>query len=139
LSVAKDPTDRITLIHVVPTAASNVPLHLYSYGLDLQQTPSFVDVRRRLERAVPDHARSRPGIDVQVLLGDPATEISSATARIGADLVVVGGTSRGLASRTLFGTTTARLLRLSPIPMLAVPVPVNTGSAEEEAAQRLAA
>lgn len=139
LSLAKAPTDRITLIHVVPAAASGVPLHLYGYGLELQQAPSFADVRRRLKRVLPAHARSRPGIDVQVLVGDPATEISHAAESIGADLLVVGGTTRGIASRALFGTTTARLLRMTPIPMLAVPDVPSASGDQADAVQRLAA
>jgi hypothetical protein len=53
--------------------------------------------------------------------GDAAMEIRQVAEDVGADLLIVGATARGVVSRALFGTTAARLLRVTPVPMLVVP------------------
>jgi nucleotide-binding universal stress UspA family protein len=123
LALAKHPGDRISLIHVLPASSSRVPLHLYGYGLQEHEDPSIRDVQRRLRTAVPAEPASAAAIDAHVVRGDAATEISQIVNRIGADLLIVGVTARGLLSRALFGTTAARVLKLTPVPMLAVPDP----------------
>ena len=66
-------------------------------------------------------------------LADTTTEISRVVERIGADLLPIGVTKRGVVSRALFGTTPARLLRVSRVPILAVPE-VKSASRHQEAA-----
>ena len=57
---------------------------------------------------------------------------------IGADLLVVGASTGGVLSRALFGSTAARLLRESRVPLLAVPeaatATMQEGSASLQAA-----
>ena len=72
-------------------------------------------------------------IHARVLLGETTTEISRVVDSIGADLLVVGVPKRGVVSRALFGITAARLLRVSRIPVLAVPE-MGTASAQTESA-----
>ena len=69
----------------------------------------------------PSERQTPAAIHARVLMGDTTTEISRAVDSIGADLLVVGVPKRGVVSRALFGTTAARLLRVSRIPVLAVP------------------
>ena len=64
-------------------------------------------------------------------VGNTATEISRAVDSIGADLLVVGVPKRGVVSRALFGSTTARVLSKIRVPVLAVP-DVGTASAHQE-------
>ena len=120
LALASDPADRITLLHVVPGFAAGVPPHLYRYGIAEYQDQLLGDARRRLQLAVPVKRQSPATIHTRVLLGD-TTEIGRVVESIGADLLVVGVPERGVVSRALFGTTASRLLRLSRVPMLAVP------------------
>ena len=91
------------------------------------------DARRRLQLAVPVKRHTPAAIHARVLLGDTTTEISRVVDSIDADLLVVGVPKRGVVSRALFGTTAARLLRVSRVPMLAVPE-VRTASAHEASA-----
>lgn len=129
LTLASD-ADRITLLHVVPGSSSSVPLHLHRYGIAEYQDQLIGDARRRLENAVPATRRTPAAIHPHVLLGDTTTEISRVVDSIGADLLVVGVPKRGVVSRALFGTTAARLLRATRVPMLAIP-DVGTASAHQ--------
>ena len=117
LALASDPADRITLLHVVPGFSSGVPPHLYRYGIAEYQDQLMRDARRRLQLAVPVKRHTPAAIHARVLLGDTATEISRVVDSIGADLLVVGVPKRGVVSRAVFGTTAARLLRVSRVPM----------------------
>lgn len=121
LTLASDPAERITLLHVVSRSSSSVPLHLYGYGIAESHDPAIRDARHRLQLALPANRQPPTAIDGCVLLGNTTTEISRAVADISADLLVVGVPKRGVVARALFGTTAARLLRAIRVPLLAVP------------------
>jgi nucleotide-binding universal stress UspA family protein len=131
LSLASDSGDRVTLLHVVPGFSSGVPPHLYRYGITEYQDQLMRDAQRRLQLTVPVERNTPAAIHPRVLLGDTTTEISRVVDSIGAELLVVGVPKRGVVSRALFGTTAARLLRVTRVPMLAVP-DVGTVSAHQE-------
>ena len=130
LALASDSGDRVTLLHVVPGFSSGVPPHLYRYGIADYQNQLMRDAQRRLQLAVPVKRNTQAAIHTRVLLGDTTTEISRVVESIGADLLVVGVPKRGVVSRALFGTTAARLLRVTRVPMLAVP-DIGTVSAHQ--------
>ncbi|HEX6974013.1 MAG TPA: universal stress protein [Vicinamibacterales bacterium] len=121
LAIADETGDRVTLLHVVPGFTS-VPPHLHRYGVSEYQQQLTSDARRRLQLAVPARRRSPAGVHTRVLVGDTATAIDRTVKAMGADLLVVGVSDRGALSKALFGTTGARLLETSDVPMLAVPV-----------------
>ena len=131
LAIASDAADRVTLLHVVTGSAPDVPLFLYRYGIAEYQQQLKRDAWQRLQLAVPSERQTPAAIHARVLMGDTTTEISRAVDSIGADLLVVGVPKRGVVSRALFGTTAARLLRVSRIPVLAVPE-VGIASAQTE-------
>jgi nucleotide-binding universal stress UspA family protein len=139
LALATDPTDRITLIHVLPGSRSSVPRHLHGYGLDVHEDAAIRDVRRRLHDAVPAHRRSQAIVGTQVGRGDAAKEIAQIAENVGADLLIVAATRRGLVSRALFGSTTARLLRTTRVPVLVVRDRATARADEADADRRLAA
>ena len=139
LALASDPADRITLLHVVPGFSSGVPPHLYRYGIAEYQDELLRDARRRLQLAVPVKRSTPAAIHTRILLGDTTTEISRVVESIGADLLVVGVPKRGVISRAVFGTTAARLLRLSRVPILAVPEVRSASAHQETASLQLAA
>jgi nucleotide-binding universal stress UspA family protein len=138
-ALANGPADRITLLHVVPGFASGVPPHLYRYGIAEYQDQLLRDARRRLQLAVPVKWHTPAAIDTRVLLGDTTTEISRVVESIGADLLVVGVPKRGLVSRALFGSTAARLLRVSRVPIWAVPEAGSASAYRKTASLELAA
>ena len=131
LAIASDAADRVTLLHVVSGSAPDVPLFLHRYGIAEYQQQLKRDAWQRLQLAVPSERQTPAAIHARVLMGDTTTEISRAVDSIGADLLVVGVPKRGVVSRALFGTTAARLLRVSRIPVLAVPE-VGIASAQTE-------
>ena len=138
LALANDSGDRVTLLHVVPGFSSGVPPHLYRYGIAEYQDQLMRDARRRLQLAVPLKRQTPAAIHARVLLGDTATKISRVVDSIDADLLVVGVPKRGVVSRALFGTTAARLLRVSRVPMLAVP-DVRVATTQASVSPQLAA
>lgn len=121
MALANDPDDRITLLHAVPGYSSGVPPYLYRYGAKEYQDQLRRDAWQQLQRTVHGTGTTAAGIHARVLIGDATTEISDAADEIGADLLVVGVSQRGALSRRLFGATAARLLRVSKVPVLAVP------------------
>ncbi|WP_265109958.1 universal stress protein [Halosolutus halophilus] len=71
--------------------------------------------------AIADMARER-GLDVgtDVLRGVPAAELLEYASGVDADLVAMGTRGRAVGSGRLLGSTTARVVRRSPIPVLTV-------------------
>jgi nucleotide-binding universal stress UspA family protein len=81
------------------------------------------EIRKLLERI-----RGRPGQPhrtpaIAVLTGDAAEEILKQVQECGIDLVVMGTQGVGAVRRMVFGSTTARVLRESTVPVLAIPSP----------------
>jgi nucleotide-binding universal stress UspA family protein len=67
--------------------------------------------------------REAPGI--AVLTGNAADEILKQIVECGADLVVMGTQGLEGSRRFVFGSTTEKVLRESPVPVLAVPLPAG--------------
>jgi nucleotide-binding universal stress UspA family protein len=138
LALAPLPTDRVTLVHVVPGSGSGVQPHSHRYGVAEYQGELLRDARRRLPLALPMKRQSVAAIDSRIVVGDTTSEITSLVDDLGADLLVVGVPRRGVVSRALFGATAARLLRVSRVPVLAVPE-VDAATAPAESDLQLAA
>ncbi len=138
LALASGPADRITLLHLVPDSSVVAP---YSYrgGIAEYQDRLMRDAQRRLQLTIPAVRNTPAAIDVRVLLGQTATQISRVVDNIGADLLVVGVPKRGVVGRAVFGSTAARLLRVSRVPMLAVPEVGTTSAHQKTASLQLAA
>ena len=100
-------------------------------GSQIYQSERVRDARRRLQFAVPVERHAPATIEARVLVGDTTTEISRVVDSVDADLLVVGVPKRGIIARLLFATTAARLLRVTRVPILAVP-DVGTVSARQE-------
>ena len=81
----------------------------------------------QVERALLETLERLPSTDSPVLpaldivTGDPATEILKAAERAGAALIVMGTRGLGAAGRLMFGSTTERVVRAAHVPVLAVP------------------
>ena len=137
LAVANSPADRVTLLHVVPGISAGAPRHLHRYGIAEYQNQLIRDGQRRLQLLV-SALRTPAAIHTRVLVGDTVAEIGRVIDSIGADLLVVGASTGGVLSRALFGSTAARLLRVSRVPLLAVPeaatATMQEGSASLQAA-----
>ena len=97
------------------------------------------EARRRLRLAVPANRPTRAAIHTRALVGEATTEISRVVDDIGADLLIVSTSKRSKVSRAVFGTTIARLLRATRVPMLTIPDVGITSVHDESTSLRLAA
>lgn len=136
LDLASEGADRVTLLHAVPGFSSGVPRNLYRFGIADYQSQLVRDARRALQLAVPATRPSTPAIHTRVLRGDTTTELSRVARTIGADLLVVGVPRRGKVANALFGTTAARLLKVTEIPVLAVPAASRRSGREQDVPRR---
>ena len=90
-------------------------------------TPAIPDAEllRTLETADGErlNALALDGEETELLVGDPVTGILDSARHWGADLVVVGTHSRGALERFFLGSTAAKVVERSPIPVLTVRTP----------------
>jgi universal stress protein A len=122
VELARNPSDRVTLVHVVPggsprTAARNSAHH---------RVPEFQRLLARaawqqLREVIPGDMTMSPRIHARVAIGDPCTEIARVAADASADVIVVGVSARGAIGRRIFGTTATRLIRTAGHALLTVP------------------
>ena len=101
-------------------AASNAAGHGEALMRQTQDEVQALLSRLGDTRPMPAEAPS-----IAVLTGDPAEEILSQITECNADLVVMGTKGLEGPERIVFGSTTERVLRESPVPVLAVPAPDN--------------
>lgn len=105
--------EQLRIIHVLPVLEPMEP--------DI--TFSTIDDRGRIENAkemlrnfLKQHGYENLSLDVR--LGDPGNEISYFAEEIGAGLIVIPSHGRGMLRRMLLGSTTDRVVHLSPCPVL---------------------
>lgn len=82
---------------------------------------SRVALRRFVERTIAGHGLKLNDITLDVAVGRPHEEIAWTADRLKCDLIVVGAHGRTGANRMMLGSTTHRILRRSPLPVLAIP------------------
>ena len=117
---------RLTLAHVVPQSLWDdvgAPLAT-ALGVDFLSTDAArTAMTEQLQRHSAEIAIQRAlHCDVQVAAGRPAAELARLAADLRADLLVVGAHGAHPV-RDLLGTTTQKLLRLAPCPVLVVKRP----------------
>ena len=83
---------------------------------------------KRFVRQVGGGRAGRSAIATIVALGEPAREIQKAVKKTAASLVVIGSEGLSGARKLFFGSTTARVLAQTAIPVLAVPPARPRGS-----------
>lgn len=108
---------RLTVLFAVDLRLPEALLRAYDEGT-LEQT-SRAQLRRFVASSMPPTAAK--GVRYEVVFGTPADEILAATARLGADLVVVGTHGLSGVRKAFFGSITEKLVRASAVPVLAVP------------------
>jgi len=113
---------RVTALLVVEEAEGLRGLNLPRVSYDELIPDLEEQARRRLEAYGRKHLAEAGSLELRVARGVP-WEVILATAReIGADLVVMGTHGRRGLDRALFGSTAERVLRRSPVPVVAVPL-----------------
>jgi nucleotide-binding universal stress UspA family protein len=103
--------------------AVNDPLLVAAAGAagrgDTVRAQVEAELRAMLERLPLVTPRLLPALDIAT--GHAAEEILRAVGRTEAGLIVMGTQGLGGASKLVFGSTTERVIRESPVPVLAVP------------------
>jgi nucleotide-binding universal stress UspA family protein len=121
LSFAKEYGAELVLLHVV----ENVTV---GYASDLFPVPMaevFQEISgyARAELAkLGQEARDRgvPGVSEQVIQGKPSNEIIRFASENHVDMIVLGTHGKGMLDQALFGSTTERVVRRAPCPVLTV-------------------
>ena len=127
---------RVTVVHVVRGEPFG---RAYRYPYRLME-PEYQrqlarDAWRRIAELVPINAATSRKVHTRVVTGDPAAEISRVAKEVGADLILMGATTRGAIGRLLFGSTAARVIRTAEVAVLTtppVPEKVNGPLSDEE-------
>jgi nucleotide-binding universal stress UspA family protein len=79
------------------------------------------ELRRIVERTMARYGLSMSSVTLDVAVGRPHEEIAWTAERLGCDVIVMGSHGRTGADRVMLGSTTHRILRRSPLPVLATP------------------
>ena len=93
---------------------------------DTITTQTQQEIEAMFERIRAGRRELREPAGIAVLVGEPADEILKQVAECRADVIVMGTQGVGAAERFMFGSTTEKVLRESPVPVLAVPKPPST-------------
>jgi nucleotide-binding universal stress UspA family protein len=109
---------RLTLVTVVDELL-NAAAHAAGNG-DTVRAQTQQELHDLLAR-VSAGGRSAARLEIAVVIGQPAREILKRADADGSDLIVMGTQGLGGARRLVFGSTTARVVRESRIPVLVVP------------------
>jgi nucleotide-binding universal stress UspA family protein len=101
------------------------PMSSYKIDLKMDQPRSEVeDLRIQLREAAIRDAIGQQFERVewtrQVATGNPAQKIAEMAERMGADLIILGRSQRGVLDRMLSGETTLQVMRLTSVPVLVV-------------------
>ena len=121
LSLAGDDT-RITVVHALPaTPLAGIQRYMYRTLKSETHTERVRSAWRKIASLVPAVITSSK-IHARVVVGDPAAEIARVAAEAGADVILVGVTPRGVIRRLFGGSTAARVVRHSRVPVLAIPL-----------------
>lgn len=113
-----------SVLNVVPTF-DPVPIRSGSFNesVELVHPASREEVEAALRRFVEAAALGAPAPTLAVEAGDPVRSILDTALASSADLIVMGTHGRSGFERFMIGSTTEKVLRKSPCPVLTVPPP----------------
>jgi nucleotide-binding universal stress UspA family protein len=109
---------KLTLVHVVPKLL--LPPDVYGLTIAEVEKEHRAYADRLLEKAVA--SLEEPGIEIStaVLYGSPAEAIAEEGAASDVGMIVVGSRGNGAVARMFLGSTSDRLMHISPRPVLVV-------------------
>jgi nucleotide-binding universal stress UspA family protein len=120
VSFAKEYDAELVLLHVVETLA-------VGYASDLFPVPMaevFQEISGYARKELGELAEAARGKGVRVrelvVQGKPAAEILRAAQEETIDMIVLGTHGKGVLDQALFGSTTERVVRKAPCPVLTV-------------------
>lgn len=120
IRLLKEGGTALTLLHVVSATTAEMPRFAWEFAGASSIYELTATAWTRLDTLVPLSKELRDRTRVQVSVGQLAEEIERASAKMNADVVVMGVEARGMLGR-LIGSSTARVLRAVERPLVAVP------------------
>lgn len=91
------------------------------------------ELRRIVERTIAPYKLPMSAVTIDVAVGRPHEEIAWTADRLGCDVIVMGAHGRSGANKMMLGSTTHRILRRSPLPVLATPPVTGRGGGPPKA------
>ena len=128
LSLAREANGSLTVLHVIEWFPDEEPrvdahFHVREYRQRLIQ-----DAREQLHADIPEEVRARCDVKEAVTFSKAYREILSVAHAAPAELIVMGAQGRGAVDSLLIGSTTERVLREAPCPVLTVRAESPAGS-----------
>lgn len=120
LAMAQEFEAELHLVHVVePPVYQNVLFSDVSSGM-YDREAMIEELSDKLERMVPDEARNWCDLKTELREGKPDEELTRYADNNGMDLIALGVRGHGLVETLFVGSTTDRVARRSPCPVLSV-------------------
>jgi len=111
-------------LHLVHAVDTTYPSYagVYGFGVEVDHHIAEVKQQARQDLAAIGASARNAGLVVHthLLLGRPAESVVDEAQKLGCDLIITGTHGRGAVDHFLFGSNAERIVRFSPIPVLAV-------------------
>jgi nucleotide-binding universal stress UspA family protein len=118
MALSKKLDAKVTLVH-----AFSLPPMAYADGVRLPIGELEREAGLALEDCGNKVKKDYPRVETLLRFGPPSDEIVAAAADRKADLIVLGTHGRQGLTHLLLGSVAERVVRLSPVPVLVVPLP----------------
>jgi nucleotide-binding universal stress UspA family protein len=130
LELAQAAGASLTVLHSIE------PLPLFYGGsspvmdIEEEKKPLIEEARRKMTELQAEGARKQVVVVTEVTEGFAAERILAAAVDSDAELIVLTIRDKGIVERTLLGSTAERVVRDAPVPVLSIPVRVETNRVE---------
>jgi nucleotide-binding universal stress UspA family protein len=120
VSFAKEYKAELLLLHVVETVAAPYASDLFPVPMAevFQELSAFA--RGELQKLADETAAKGVSARTMVVQGKPSLEIMRVAREETSDMIVLGTHGKGVLDQALFGSTTERVVRKAPCPVLTV-------------------
>jgi nucleotide-binding universal stress UspA family protein len=120
ISFAREYKAELVLIHVVETLAAPYASDLFPVPMAEVFEEMSGYARTELEKLAAEGRAKGVTVRTRVAQGKPSLEIIKAAREETADMIVLGTHGKGVLDQALFGSTTERVVRKAPCPVLSV-------------------
>ncbi|WKZ33449.1 MAG: universal stress protein [Thermodesulfobacteriota bacterium] len=123
LSLAEKYKARLRVVHVMETSREARGFYLPHLSFDKLDEEMRASAKDMLRKFVETRFKGFPDVETDLLEGEPYKEILKQVKTVDPDVVVMGTFGKARVDRVIFGSTTERVMRKSPCPVLVVPPP----------------
>lgn len=119
--IARSHEARLTIVHIIESLTG---FEFASPDLRLIQHQMRASAFESIEAAMAKHVSGVADVDVRIETGSPSQRLVELIDEVAADLVVMRAHQRNSIIKKIVGSTTDRVVRSSPVPVLVVKRPV---------------